>query len=108
MSKKNLFNKKFSKSVLSFTRRIESFFNFFKENFSYKKNFLKSLKKVDKKIFISLGVIVFTIFSYFLTPLFYDKIKIKNQLETQILNQYNLKVKFEKHLKYISAFLKQI
>ena len=100
MSKKNLFNKKFSKSVLSFTRRIESFFNFIKENFSYKKNFLKSLKKVDKKIFISLGVIVFTIFSYFLTPLFYDKIKIKNQLETQILNQYNLKVKFEKHLKY--------
>ena len=35
MSKKNLFNKKFNKSVLSINKRIESFFNFFKENFNF-------------------------------------------------------------------------
>ena len=37
MQKKNIFQKKFNKSVLSITNRIESFFNFFRDNFFNKK-----------------------------------------------------------------------
>ena len=101
----NFFKKISNKLVILITERIESFFNFFKDNFLYKKNFkkflkLKYLKTVDKKIFLSLAVIIFIIIGYFLIPLFYDKNKIKNQLEAQILNQYNLKVKLDKSLKY--------
>lgn len=100
MSKKNLFYKKFNKFLLSITKGIENFFNFFKENFYYKKNFYKFLKKVDKKIFLGLVVIIFVITSYFLIPIFYDKNKVKDQLEALILDQYNLKVKLDESLKY--------
>ena len=100
MSKKNLFNKKFNKSVLSITKRIESFFNFFKENFFNKKNFSRNLNAIDKRIFFTIATIVIAITGYFLSPSFFDKNKIKAELENQILDQYNLKVKFDATLKY--------
>ena len=100
MSKKNLFNKKFNKLVISITKRIESFFNFFKENFSYKKYFSKRLNAIDRRIFFSVAIIVFIVISYFLTPAFYNKNKIKTELEDRILNQYNLEVKFGQSFKY--------
>jgi hypothetical protein len=100
MSKKNLFNKKFNKSVLSITKRIESFFNFFKENFFNKKNFSRNLNAIDKRIFFTIAIIVIAITGYFLSPSFFDKNKIKAELENQILDQYNLKVKFDATLKY--------
>ena len=105
MSKKNLFNKKFDKSVLSITKRIESFFNFFKENISYKKNFSKRLKAIDiktidKRIFFALAIIVIIVIGYFSTPAFYDKNKIKAELENQIFDQFSLKVKFDQSLNY--------
>ena len=100
MSKKNLFNKKFNKSVLSINKRIESFFNFFKENFSSKKNFSRNLNAIDKRIFFTIAIIIIAITGYFLSPSFFDKNKIKAELENQILDQYNLKVKFDATLKY--------
>ncbi len=101
MQKKNIFKKKINKSVLSITKRIESFFNFFREIFfKKKKKFSEDFQHIDKRIFISIAAIVITIISYFLVPAFYDKSKIKLQFENQILDQYNLKVKFDKNLKY--------
>ncbi len=100
MSKKNLFNKKINKSVISITKRIESFFNFFKENFSYKKNFSKGLNAIDKRIFFAVASIIVTISSYFIIPAFYDKDKIRLSLENQILDQFNLNVSFEQSLRY--------
>jgi len=88
MSKKNLFNKKFNKSVLSITKRIESFFNFFKENFSYKKKFSRNLYAIDKRIFFTIAIIVIAITGYFLSPSFFDKNKIKVELENQIMQKY--------------------
>ena len=100
MSKKNLFNKKFNKLVLSINKRIESFFNFFKENFSSKKNFSRNFNAIDKRIFFTIAIIIIAIIGYFLSPSFFDKNKIKAELENQILDQYNLKVKFDATLRY--------
>ncbi len=98
MQKKNLFSKKLNKSVLSVTKRIESFFNFFRENFFIKKK--RNFKTIDKRIFVVLSIIFIALISYFLSPALYDKNKIKVQIEKQILDKYNLEVKITEPLSY--------
>ena len=93
MLKKNIFHKSFQKSVISITKRIESFFNFFKENFFNKKK--KKLSNIDNKIILTVALIFISVSSYFLLPSFYDQNKIKTQIESQILEKYNLEVKLE-------------
>ena len=100
MQKKNIFIKKINKSVLSISDRIESFFDFLRQKIHYRKNFFKSLKTVDKKIFIGLAAVFISIISYFLIPAFYGENKVKVQLEKYILDKYNLKVKFDQTLRY--------
>ncbi len=101
MLKKNLFHKKLSKIVLSITKRIESFFNLFKGLHSVKKIYLNSKKAIlDKKIFFVLGTALILVIVYFLLPSFYDADKVKAQVENQILQEYNLKVKLNKKLQY--------
>ena len=100
MSKKNIFNIKVSKIVLSITKRIESFFNYYKYSKSNKKKDLNFWNTpLDKKIFIFSGII-FIVITYFLLPAFYDKNEIKNQLKNQISKKYNLDVKLDKNPKY--------
>ncbi len=100
MSKKNIFNIKVSKLVLSITKRIESFFNYYKYSKSSKKKDLNFWNTpLDKKIFIFSGII-FIVITYFLLPAFYDKGKIKDQLKNQLSQQYNLEVKLDKNPKY--------
>ena len=98
MKKKNIFQKKFNKSVLSITNRIESFFNFFRDNFFSKKK--SNFKNIDNRIILALAVIFISICSYFLLPSFYDKNKMKILMEKQIRDKYNLEVKFDKSLNY--------
>ena len=102
MFKKNFLIKKFNRSVISITERIESFFSNLK-NFRNLIN-LKKLKKfgktTDKKIFIGVASIIVLLLSYFLIPAFYNKELVKIKLENQILEKYNLEIKFEKELKY--------
>ena len=98
MLKKNIFHKSLQKSVISITKRIESFFNFFKENFFNKKK--KNLSNIDNKIILTVALIFISISSYFLLPSFYDQNKIKTQIESQILEKYNLEVKLEESLNY--------
>ena len=101
MQKKNIFKKKVNQSVLSITKRIESFFNFFKENFFNKKKRLSAnFNIIDQRIFLILAIIFMTAITYFLLPAFYDKNKIKAQLENQILDKYNLEVKLDQSLRY--------
>ena len=71
MSKKNIFIKKISNLLLSINNKIESFFNFLQQLRFNKKKFL------DKKIFISSAVLVFSIFVYLILPTFYDKNEVK-------------------------------
>ncbi len=98
MQKKNIFKKKFNKIVLSITNRIESFFNFFRDNLFNKKK--SNLKNIDNRIILALAVTFISICGYFILPSFYDKNKIKNLIENQILDKYNLEVEFNKSLNY--------
>ena len=101
MLKKNLFHKKFTKILLSITKRIESFFNIFRDRILVKKNYFRSNKKtIDKKFFIALATIFISIIVYFLLPSFYNKNEVKTQLEDQIFQKYNFKVKLDKNLHY--------
>ncbi len=100
MLKKNLFYKSFIKLVLSITKRIESFFNFFSNLNFVKKNHSKYQKDKNKKIFVTIATIFGTIIIYFLLPSFYDQNKVKAQLENQIIQQYNFKVILDKNLHY--------
>ena len=98
MQKKNKFSKQINKSVLSITSRIESFFNFFKENFFIKKK--RNFKAIDKRIFLASAIIFIALISYFLSPAFYDKERIKDEIENQISDKYNLEVKIINSLEY--------
>ncbi len=100
MQKKNFYQKKFNKSLISISNRIESFFNFFRENFFKKKKFSKNFQAIDKRIFIILAFIFITTISYFLLPSLYDKDKIRVLLEEKILDKYNLEVKLDHSLRY--------
>ena len=102
MLKKKLFNKNFSKLLLSITKRIESFFNLF-ENWNSLKKINSNLWKRPsdkKKIFIGLTSILIAIIVYFLLPSFYDKDKVRAQLENQILQQYDFKVILDENFRY--------
>ena len=80
MLKKKIFNKKFSQLVLSITKRIESFFNYYKYSISSKKNDSNFWNTpLDKKIFIFSGIIYY--YSYYLLPSFYNKIWSKISLK---------------------------
>ena len=97
MIKKDSFQKKISKLVLSITKRIESFFNFFRDS-----NFIKKIhpNSLDKKIFITLATIFITIIVYFCLPSFYNKDKVRAQIENQILQEFNFKVILDKDPQY--------
>ena len=97
MQKKNIFEKTFRKLLISITKRIESFFNFFRENYFNKK---KDYKNIDNRIILALVIIFISICTYFLLPSFYDQNKIRLQIENQIQDKYNLEVKLNNVLKY--------
>jgi len=96
MLKKNL-NKKLFTLVLSINERIERYFNFFKKKTSTARS-LRFSNSVEKKIFIGVAILLFIVISYFLIPSFYDKNKIKEHLEHQILDKYNLNVTLDESL----------
>ena len=62
-------------------------------------NILQSLSKTIHAS-LAIAIIFLTLISYFSVPAFYDKDQIKAKIENQILDQYNLKVKFSQTLKY--------
>ncbi len=92
--------KKFNKILISTNELIESFFNRINKYTKNKKKNKSYLKNIDKKITIGISSIVIIIFSYFLIPTFYNKDEINSLIKNQILEKYNLKVKFNQNLKY--------
>ena len=97
----NNLKKRFTKLLISINQLIESFFNFIKISIQIKKRNKTQLKNIDKRISISLSLIVIFISSYFLIPTFYDKDKVKLLLESQLNEKYNLEVRIEDDLNYV-------
>ena len=100
MLKKNSFLKNFNKSLISVNGRIESFFNRLGNLINLKTKTKKNLFNVDKKILISFAIIVVLFLSYFSIPSFYDKNLVKIKLTKEILEKYNLEVKFNGPIRY--------
>tara|TARA_Y100000389_G_C17419966_1_gene496115 strand:- start:12 stop:1502 length:1491 start_codon:yes stop_codon:yes gene_type:complete len=97
MQKHNLLAKKLKKQILSINVSIESYFNNLK-NFK-----LKSIKaKFDSnyKLFWGIGAFVILTISYFLAPTAYDKPTMKQMIKNQILNRYNIDIKFNEKITY--------
>ena len=87
------------KKIIHLDNTIESFFDKFK-NFG---KFNQSKKKpyyIDKKIGILITTSVFLFFSYFFIPAFYNKSEIQKSLANQILNKYDINIKFNEKIKY--------
>ena len=53
------------------------------------------ITNIDKIFLISFGSVVILVISYFLVPTFYNKDLVKTKLVNQILEKYNLEVKFD-------------
>ena len=95
-----MLKKKIHKSLLLISKRIESFFDFLKSLKSLKKKKFSSFKAIDKKIFLSIVLIIVLVISYFLAPVFYNKENLRTELENQAYKKYNLKVKLDQPIKY--------
>ncbi|MDC3059078.1 hypothetical protein OA315_01665, partial [Candidatus Pelagibacter sp.] len=122
----NLLKKKFQKILLSINKLIHSFFDIFNSSNKHKpikkkfdnldnkiesffdkfKNFKKynhSKKKFyffDGKLVLSIALIIITILSYFLLPVFYNKKQLLKNLKNQISNKYEINIKFNEKVRY--------
>ena len=100
MLKKKSLISKFNKLLISRIELIESFFNRLKNILKLKKKKKINLKSINNRITIGVGSLTILILSYFLIPTLYDNDLIKTNLKNQIIEKYNLEVKFEKNLGY--------
>ena len=97
MSKHNFFSKGIKKHFLSINNTIESYFNKLK---FFILNFKKIKSQYNNKGFIISGIIFILILGYFLLPTIYDNTVIQSKIKNQILNQYNVEIKFNEKVKY--------
>lgn len=97
MQKHNFIAKKIKKLILSINVSIENYFN--KINL-----FINSLKKTsltkNNKLFLSIATLVILTLSYFLLPTVYNKDTIKQEIKNQILNKYNINIRFNENIRY--------
>ena len=87
------------KKIILLDKRIESFFDKFKNL----KKFNQSKKKffrLNKKLAISVASLIVLFLSYFLIPAFYEEHKIKTSLINQISDRYDIKIEFNDKVKY--------
>jgi len=97
MPKHNQFIKKLKSQFVSINNTIESYFN----NLKF---FIKDLKKrklsQNNKVFLTSGLIVILLISYYLIPTLYNKELVQLEIKNQIFKKYQIDVKFNKKIKY--------
>ena len=97
MQKHNLIAKKIKKLILSINISIESYFN----KISLFKIKLKKTNLIrNNKVFLTSSISAILILSYFLMPTTYNKVSIQKEIQNQILNKYDIKVKFNENINY--------
>ena len=97
MRKQNLSFKKIGKQILSINTLIESYFNRLR-------HFVLSIKKFkfdkNNRVFLGLVAVIFLTFVYFLIPAAYNKNLVQAEIENQIFQKYQIKVKFNNKISY--------
>ena len=97
MPKHSQFVKKLLSKLLSVNDTLENFFNSLRSWKSY----IKKIKLTqNSKAVLILGTSVILILSYFLIPTFYNKDKIQNTIQNQLLKNYNIEIKFDDKINY--------
>ena len=97
MRKQNLLSKKISKQILSINNLLESYFNSLRR-------FILDTKglRFDKnnKVFLFIVSIIFLTLVYFLIPTAYNKELIQKEIKNQVLQKYNISIKFDNEIRY--------
>ena len=97
MRKHNTLAKKIKKQFLIINYSIESFFNKIKSFLLLKKK-LSLLQ--NNKVFLVISIFVILSLSALVVPSFYNKTLIQSKIQNQILNNYEIDLKFNKKLIY--------
>ena len=97
MRKQKILFKQIGKQILSINNLIESYFNKLRQ-------FVLNLKKFkfdkNNRVFLGFFVFVFLIILYFSIPAAYNKNLIKAEIENQIFQKYEIKVRFNNKISY--------
>ena len=97
MRKQNLLSKKISKQILSINNLLESYFNSLRR-------FILDAKKLrfdkNNKVFLAIVSIIFLTLVYFLIPTAYNKELIQKEIKNQVLQKYNISIKFDNEIRY--------
>ena len=97
MPKHNQFIKKIKSQFVSINNTIESYFN----NLKF---FIKDLKKrklsQNNKVFLTSGLVVILLISYYLIPTLYNKELVQLEIKNQIFKKYQIDIKFNNKIKY--------
>ncbi len=98
---KNQKNKRepIKKKIFHLDHKIESFFNKFKELKKYNQS-KKKLSFFRNKTVLSITITFLLFISYFFMPAFYNEDETKNFLKNQILNTYEIEIKFNEKVSY--------
>ena len=97
MNKDNLLAKKLKKQFLSINNSIESFFNQIKPLILRIK---ESKFDPNNKSFLFFGIIIIAVFTFFSIPSFYDKNIIQSKIKEQILDKYDVEVRFNDKINF--------
>ena len=97
MYKHNSSLKKLKKQYVSINDSIESYFDRLKL-------FIRKVKKSgfdpNHRVFLIVGSIVILTIGYFILPSAYDKNVIKDEIKRQVLDNYNINLKFNQKINY--------
>ncbi len=97
MRKQNLLSKKISKQILSINNLLESYFNSLRR-------FILDTKRLrfdkNNKVFFVIVSIIFLTLVYFLIPTAYNKELIQKEIKNQVLQKYNISIKFDNEIRY--------
>ncbi len=97
MQKHNLLAKKIKKQILSINVSLENYFNKLKY---FKLKNIKAKIGSDNKLFWGISIFVILTISYFLSPTAYDRPLTKQTIKNQVLNRYNIDIKFNEKITY--------
>ena len=88
---------KLQKQLLLINESLESYF-------SKLKSFIKDIKKFKfspyNRVFFASGILAILTLIYLLIPTLYNKNIIKSQIKDQIINKYDINIKFNSKIKY--------